>query len=81
MSTGPARPSDNPIKYSTENQCKICIGVGLVKKEIIICDICDGIKCMFCNSSGYAQQPYEPCEACDGSGTQIIPKKIKIKND
>ena len=65
---------------NTEKQCKICFGVGLVKKEVIICSVCDGIKCMYCNSSGYEQLPYEPCEICDGSGTQIA-QIIKIKND
>jgi DnaJ-class molecular chaperone len=74
--------SNNIIQRSTEKQCKICLGVGLVKKEVIICSVCDGIKCMYCNSSGYEQYPYEPCTSCDGLGTQIAQRiKIKIKND
>ena len=52
-------------------QCVVCVGVGLVKKDIIVCDTCNGIKCMYCNSSGLKQHPYEPCEVCDGSGEVV----------
>ena len=49
-------------------QCKVCTGFGLVKAEILVCDNCNGSKCMYCNSSGFKQQPYERCEVCYGDG-------------
>ena len=51
-----------------KQQCPVCTGYGLVKKSIIICEKCDGIKCMYCNSTGLQQQPYERCENCYGDG-------------
>ena len=52
-----------------KKQCSECCGIGLCKKKIIICQICDGIKCVQCGESGYEQQPYETCVKCDGSGS------------
>jgi DnaJ-class molecular chaperone len=50
-------------------QCKVCIGVGLIKTDPKICDMCDGIKCMSCNSTGLEIMPYTECSVCDGLGT------------
>ena len=52
-----------------KKQCSECNGIGLCKKEIIICSICNGIKCVQCSESGYEQLPYETCVKCDGSGS------------
>ena len=59
-----------------KNQCKICLGVGLVKRKELKCDHC-GSAVPF--PLPYTP-PYEPCEECDGTGTQILPQLKKIKN-
>ena len=59
---------DSENKKRQRVQCAVCSGSGLVKKSVILCEKCDGKKCMFCGESGYAQQPYERCEACWGDG-------------
>lgn len=50
-------------------QCKVCLGVGLIKTDPKICGMCDGIKCMSCNSTGLEIMPYTECSVCDGLGT------------
>ena len=49
-------------------QCSMCLGVGLIKKNIIICKYCNGNKCIRCGESGFYQKPYETCQKCDGLG-------------
>jgi len=56
-------------------QCKVCLGVGLIKTVPKICEMCDGIKCMSCNSTGLEVMPYTECSVCDGLGTIL---EIKI---
>ena len=58
-------------------QCKICLGVGLIKTDPKICEVCDGIKCIQCNSTGLEVMPYTECSACDGLG-QLL-KKVEQK--
>lgn len=60
---------------TSTDQCNICKGTGLIKTNMKLCNTCNGIKCIFCNSSGYEKQPYEPCDTCDSSGR--IPKVLK----
>jgi len=60
----------------TRTRCSECSGIGLIKKEIIICTKCNGIKCIFCRASGYKQMPYETCEKCDGCGLDPNPYPI-----
>lgn len=52
-----------------KKQCIECSGIGLCKKETIICSVCNGIKCIQCGESGYEQLPYETCVKCDGIGS------------
>ena len=56
---------------SSKSQCKTCIGCGFVKTDSIICDICNGRKCMTCNSLGLTQLPWSECHVCYGSGEII----------
>ena len=49
-------------------QCFTCKGYGLVKKKTEICGHCNGIKCIYCNSSGYKTMPYDTCNVCYGDG-------------
>jgi DnaJ-class molecular chaperone len=58
-------------------QCKICLGVGLIKTDPKICEMCEGIKCISCNSTGLEVMPYTECSACDGLG-QLL-KKVEQK--
>lgn len=56
---------------SIKSQCKTCTGCGFVKTVTIICDMCNGIKCMYCNSLGLSQLPWSECNICYGSGEII----------
>jgi len=64
--------TDNKEKQQ-EEQCKICLGVGLIKRK--------ELKCEHCGSSVPFPLPYTPpyetCEECDGSGRQIISSSAK----
>jgi hypothetical protein len=63
-------PINNSInKLTKKNQCDKCKGCGLLKQEIITCNICNGIKCINCKETGFSQLPYETCVHCDGSGS------------
>ena len=53
-------------------QCPKCKGTGFLKYEIIICKICNGIKCMFCNSTGLERMPWDLCDKCYGDGELTI---------
>jgi hypothetical protein len=33
-----------------------------------MCDVCNGRKCMTCNSVGLTQLPWSECHVCYGSG-------------
>ena len=57
MSAGP----DNKIEL--EHRCNMCLGVGLIKRVQIKCENCGSCVLL-------SPQPYEPCEDCDGTGTQ-----------
>ena len=59
------------ITDPSEERCDTCQGIGLEKREVIVCDKCNGKKCMFCNSSGLSQHPYETCRKCFGSGQSL----------
>jgi DnaJ-class molecular chaperone len=64
-----------------KKQCTICLGVGLIKSEPKICERCDGIKCISCNSTGLEVMPYTECSLCDGLGTILITTyKLKPEN-
>ena len=56
---------------SIKSQCKTCVGCGFVKTTSIICNTCDGIKCMACNSLGLTRLPWSECHICYGSGEII----------
>jgi hypothetical protein len=51
-----------------KQQCPDCNGYGMVKTDVKICQICDGIKCMSCNSTGLEVMPYSDCSKCDRTG-------------
>ena len=55
-------------RISVKTQCKTCVGCGFVKTDKIICDLCNGNKCMNCNSIGLTQLPWSECPTCYGSG-------------
>ena len=50
----------------SEHQCKICLGVGLIKRKELKCEHC-GSHVSF--PLTYTP-PYETCEECHGTGTQ-----------
>ena len=56
---------------SIKSQCKTCTGCGFIKTNSIICDTCDGMKCMACNSLGLSRLPWSECHICYGSGEII----------
>jgi DnaJ-class molecular chaperone len=57
------------MKNLTNNiQCPKCIGIGQIKMIPIICKLCDGYKCITCNSTGLEVMPYIKCFNCDGLG-------------
>lgn len=49
-------------------KCSICLGTGFEKYDPVICNVCDGIKCMMCNSSGLLVMPWDTCHECYGCG-------------
>lgn len=49
-------------------QCPKCKGSGFLKYTTVICNICNGIKCMFCNSTGLDKMPWDLCSNCYGDG-------------
>ena len=53
-------------KFESEHRCKTCLGVGLIKRVQIKCENCGS--CV--RLPPPCPQPYEPCEDCDGTGTQ-----------
>ena len=59
---------NNGSVKTKKEQCGVCSGYGLVKAAIKTCQKCNGIKCMYCNSTGFESQPYERCETCYGDG-------------
>ena len=63
---------------TTRKQCSNCKGVGLVKYDMVICKYCNGIKCMFCNSTGLYKMPWDRCETCYGDGEIDVPKQEPI---
>jgi hypothetical protein len=62
------KSKNNQFKKIKTKQCEKCEGYGMVKQETIKCDLCNGIKCIMCKETGFAQLPYETCETCDGAG-------------
>ena len=58
-----------------KQRCSRCSGSGYVKQNIEICDCCNGIKCIYCNSTGLKKLPYETCYSCFGAG-EIEEKNI-----
>ena len=69
--------NNNSIPKLEKVQCKVCLGVGLIKTDTKICEMCEGIKCITCNSTGLEVMPYTECSACDGLG-QLF-KKVEQK--
>jgi len=57
-------------KFNTGKKitCDSCCGHGIIKQDTIICRICEGKKCVSCNSTGYEQLPYDTCNKCYGLG-------------
>ena len=49
-------------------QCPDCNGYGMVKTDHKTCTICDGVKCVQCNSTGLEVLPYSDCQRCDRTG-------------
>ncbi len=64
----PESRNNNCSQTEKRIQCATCKGIGWVKKEIEICQHCNGIKCMYCNASGYTTMPYDTCDTCYGEG-------------
>ena len=58
----------NDVPEHTQTRCKTCVGCGFIKTKSIICDVCNGNKCMMCNSLGLIQLPWSECTICYGSG-------------
>ena len=56
------------ISCKKKIQCITCKGSGFVKYGAIICSICNGLKCVMCNSTGLSRMPYDTCVKCDGAG-------------
>ena len=54
-------------KSAKRRQCSMCIGVGLVKYNIISCKYCEGGK-----------MPWDRCETCYGDGEVDIPTEHQI---
>lgn len=63
----------------SKKQCPICKGTGFMKYEMIFCPVCEGIKCMFCNSTGLEKMPWDLCEHCYGDGEIEIKPKVSPK--
>jgi hypothetical protein len=61
-------PENTPKQRATKISCEVCKGVGLIKYDIIVCDICEGKKCIKCNSRGLLRMPYDECYKCYGDG-------------
>ena len=61
-------PSISEKPHIAQTRCKTCIGSGFVKTNSILCDVCNGRKCMTCNSLGLTQLPWSECPTCYGSG-------------
>lgn len=59
------------MDFNTE-QCKECKGSGFLKYDLKICEICNGIKCFRCNSTGLEIMPWDLCNKCYGDGYFII---------
>ena len=53
-------------------RCKKCIGSGFIKYEIKICEMCNGIKCMYCRQMGLEKMPWDLCDECYGDGYFIV---------
>ncbi len=53
-------------------QCEECKGSGFLKFEVKICKICNGIKCIMCNSTGLEVMPWDLCTKCQGDGYFIV---------
>jgi len=64
--------SSSKNKISSKKQCDICCGSGFVKTTPISCNICNGVKCIQCKSTGLSVMPYELCEKCDSSGEIMV---------
>ena len=45
---------------------------GLYKHRKKCSQLCDGKKCIHCNSTGLEIMPYSECSACDGLGTTFF---------
>ena len=58
----------NITKKTIKKQCVTCNGYGMVKTEIEICNTCDGLKCVMCNSTGFSVLPYSDCGVCYRAG-------------
>ena len=71
MSTAQDKTTSNNDKIDLEHRCKTCLGVGLVKRLQLKCENCGACVPL----PPPCPQPYEPCEDCDGSGTQTAYQK------
>lgn len=65
---------------SSIHRCQKCEGTGFLKYDPIICNICDGIKCMFCNNTGLERMPWDLCDKCCGDG-EITVQDAVTKSD
>lgn len=52
-------------------QCKKCKGSGFIKYFPKKCEICNGMKCIMCNSTGLEKMPWDLCDVCYGDGTIV----------
>jgi hypothetical protein len=66
MSTAQDNTKTDDNKMELVHRCKTCLGVGLVKRAQIKCENCGSCVPL----PPRCPQPYEPCEYCDGTGTQ-----------
>jgi len=52
--------------------CDKCEGSGFLKYEPKLCETCNGLKCIMCNSTGLEIMPWDLCNKCLGDGYFIV---------
>lgn len=59
------------IKSNIKNKirCSKCKGTGYMTQEPMVCKICNGKICMYCEfNGGFLIKPYDTCDKCNGYG-------------
>lgn len=68
---------ENSIKKKI--QCPLCNGYGMLKTNVIICERCNGNKCIRCNSTGLYKMPYIDCSKCETTGEILVCENMDNK--